>query len=400
MQRNPQRVAWFVLILSFAFFCVLAVGGPLSIRWYVAYAERRNEASVESLMGTVVVDPPLGRGAIPLGKGRSMAVSEGTVIRADETSEAVISFADHSFMRLFPGTTVRLTTLRSPRFASGRVPSTVHLELLAGRIKLGTALSGEAGTHFVIETLHAFARLDADGSYAIVTNNEKSEFTVNNRGYAWISAAGEEVVLSPRTRTKVALGEPPAQAVDAARNLIVNGDLRDGLEGWRSYNDQGTDGGDVDGTIEQVLSDGRSAILFHRVGGHGNHNQTVLEQAIDQMLPDPITSLVVRATVKVRYQSLAGGGYLSSEYPLMIRLTYRDAYDSEAEWIQGFYYRADPETPTMYGQQVPQDRWVLFESPNLIDILPVAPHRIIRIRVYASGWDYESLISDINLIVE
>ncbi len=400
MQRNPQRVAWLVLVLSFAFFCVLAVGGPLGVRWYVAYAERRNEASVESLVGTIVVEPPLGRGAMPLGRGRSMSVSEGTVIRADETSEAVISFADHSFMRLFPGTTVRLTTLRSPRFASGRVAPTVHLELLAGRIKLGTALSGESGTRFSVETLHALAQLDADGSYTIVTNNERSEFTVNNRGHAWISAVGEEVVLEPRTRTKVALGEPPAQAVDAARNLLVNGDLRDGLEGWRSYNDQGTDGGDVDGTIEQVLDEGRPAVLFRRVGGHGNHCQTVLEQALDQVLPDPVTSLVVRATVKVRYQSLAGGGYLSSEYPLMIRLTYRDAYDSEAEWVQGFYYRADPETPTMYGQQVPQDRWVLFESPNLIETLPVTPHRVIRIRVYASGWDYESLISDINLIVE
>ena len=32
--------------------------------------------------------------------------------------------------------------------------------------------------------------------------------------------------------------------------------------------------------------------------------------------------------------------------------------------------------------------------------LPVKPERIMSIRVYAAGWDYDSLVSDINLIVE
>ncbi|MBC7237472.1 MAG: hypothetical protein H5T69_16645 [Chloroflexi bacterium] len=400
MRRNPQHVAWTVLILSFLIFCVLSIGGPLGIRWYIAHAERRNEATVESLLGTVVVEPPVGRESVPLGKGQSMSVPEGTTIRADETSEAVITFFDHSFMRLFPGTMVRLEMMRSPRFAAGRVTPFIRMVLQNGRVSLGTALSGELPTELRLETLHAVAYLDADGSYAALALNDRSEFTVNNRGRARIIAAGQEIILGPRKRTEVLLGQPPAQAMDAARNLVLNSDFRKSLEGWRVYNDQGTDGGTVDGTVRQVIDGGRPAVLFQRTGGDGNHCETVLEQTLDQQLPDPVTSLIVRATVKVRYQSLAGGGYLSSEYPLMIRLTYRDVYDSEAEWVQGFYYRADPNTPTMYGQQIPQDRWVLFESPNLIEALPVTPYRLIRLRVYASGWDYESLISDINVIVE
>ena len=113
-----------------------------------------------------------------------------------------------------------------------------------------------------------------------------------------------------------------------------------------------------------------------------------------------MSSLVVRSTIKVRYQQLSGGGYLASEYPLMIRLTYRDAYDSEAEWIQGFYYQNTDSNPTTYGLQIPQDRWYVFESENLMASLPVKPERIMAIRVYAAGWDYDSLVSDINLIVE
>ena len=38
----------------------------------------------------------------------------------------------------------------------------------------------------------------------------------------------------------------------------------------------------------------------------------------------------------------------------MIRLTYRDQYDSEAEWIQGFYYQNADGNPTTYGMQIPR----------------------------------------------
>jgi len=137
-----------------------------------------------------------------------------------------------------------------------------------------------------------------------------------------------------------------------------------------------------------------------RTDAQGNHCETVLEQALDRQLPDQMTTLVVRAMVKVRYQGLSGGGYLSSEYPLMIRLIYRDVYDSETEWVQGFYYQNDAGNPTMYGLQVPQDRWYYFESDDLLEQLPLRPYKLVRLRIYASGWDYESLISDFSLIVE
>jgi len=207
--------------------------------------------------------------------------------------------------------------------------------------------------------------------------------------------------VAARQRTSMALNHPPEPAMDVARNLVVNGDFADGLGApWRVFNDQGTDGGEVDGTAEMVEDEGRTAVRFVRTGGHGNHCETVLEQTIDAQLPDAVTSLTVHATVKVRYQSLGGGGYLSSEYPLMIRLTYRDVYDSETEWIQGFYYQNTAGNPTTYGEEIPRDTWHYFESENLLESLPIRPYKIMRLRVYASGWDYESLISDIALIEE
>ncbi|NLX44092.1 MAG: hypothetical protein GXY79_11500, partial [Chloroflexi bacterium] len=208
------------------------------------------------------------------------------------------------------------------------------------------------------------------------------------------------VQVSPRQRTEILKGQTPEAVVSAARNLVQNGEFEEPLTAWRIFNDQGTDGGTVDGQAELVVEGGRQAIRLSRSGGQGNHCETILEQTIEAPVPDPATSLIVRATVKVRYQGLSGGGYLASEYPLMIRVTYRDVYDSEAEWIQGFYYENPAQSPTTYGVQIPRDRWYLFESENLLEVLPISPYRIIKIRVYAAGWDYESLISDVGLIVE
>ncbi len=400
MRRNPERTAWIVVWTAFFTFCFIVVAVPLAVRQYLLYAQNVQKATVESVAGTVVVEPPVGRGPAPLSKGQSMKVPEGTIIRLDDKSEAFVTFYDHSVMRVFSGSTLRLERMRSPRYTFSPLPAMVHLTLQGGRVSIGTAALLGAPLDLRVMTLHGQAVLAADGSYALEVSNARSEIAVH-RGHATVSAQGTNVELSARQRTVVDLGYPPQPAMGMARNLVVNGDFREPVNAaWRIFNDQGTDGGGVDGYTALVVDEGRRAVAFYRMGGHGNHCETILEQTFDKPLPDPITSLIVRATVKVRYQSLSGGGYLSSEYPLMIRLTYRDVYDSEAEWIQGFYYENPAGTPTMYGQQIPHDRWYLFESGNLLDTLPIRPFRLMRLRVYASGWDYESLISDISLIVE
>jgi hypothetical protein len=388
-----------VLLAAFTTFVLLAVSIPLGIRWYLLYAEDERTAVVESLAGTVVIEQPVGAGPVPLGKGQSMIVPEGTVVYADETSEAVVTFFDHSFMRVFSGAVVRLEHLRSPRFDASELHTAVTLNLLAGRIRVGTALATGAPLDFRITTVYGNANLSADGSYAVEVGNARAEVTAY-RGYADVFSLGESVRVEPRQRTEILDGNPPAPPVGAARNLITNSELREPLTAWRIFNDQGTDGGDVDGVAEIVVDGGREAIRLYRSGGQGNHCETILEQSIDAPIPDLASSLLVRATVKVRYQGLSGGGYLASEYPLMIRITYRDVYDSEAEWIQGFYYENDANNPTTFGLEIPRDRWFLFESGNLLETLPISPYRIIKVRVYASGWDYDSLVSDVSLIVE
>jgi len=406
MQRNPEHLAWTVTLASFVVFCTLAISIPLSIRWYLTNATRAHEAKVFCLEGTAVVEDPQHAEAIPVLKGETISIPEGSVVSVDETAQALVTFFDESLVRLFPQTSIALERMRAPRFSVSSRPAQITVHAKGGRLQANTVLRRSSPVEFRVNSLQADTLLSEDGSYALEVSNERTEVIVQG-GEAEVTATSPvtptetaKVTLGSRQRTIVETGKPPLEPLKAERDLIANGDFKAPLNtGWEARNDQGADGGEVDGTVSLVV-DERRAVRFHRTGGEFNHCETIIEQQINRDLPDPLTTLKVRATIKLDNQSLSGGGYLSSEYPLMIRIRYRDRYLSETEWVHGFYYQNVDNNPTMYGQEIPQNKWYFYESENLVDVLPISPRRILWLRVYASGWSYESLVSEISLIVE
>ncbi len=407
MQRKPERVAWTVLLAAFVIFCTCAVSLPLGIRWYLTTAMTTREAKVTCLEGTAVIEDPLRGTASPLLVNETISVSEGTIISVDESAQAVLTFFDQSLVRLFPRTTVSLERMRTPRFDLSSLPAQISLNVRGGRLYANTVLRGSPAVEFRVNSLQAHTLLAEDGGYSFEVSNERTEVIVQ-RGTAAVSsvstavpADAAQVTLSSRQRTVVEIGKAPLAPLKAERDLLVNGDFSSPLDtGWTAFNDQGGDGGDIDGQVSLVEDEGRRAVRFVRTRGEFNHCETIIEQELNRDLPDPITVLKLRATVKLVDQSLSGGGYLSSEYPLMIRVSYRDMYGSEAEWVRGFYYQNFNNNPTQDGQEIPQGKWYFYESENLLDTFRISPRRIVRLRVYASGWSYESLVSDISLVVE
>jgi hypothetical protein len=407
MKRNPERVAWTVILAAFAIFCTCAVSLPLGVRWYLTTATTTREARVTCLEGTAVIEDPLRGTASPLVKNETISVPEGTIVSVDETAQAVLTFFDQSLVRLFPGTTVSLERMRAPRFGVGSLPAQISLSVRGGRLYANTVLRGSSAVEFRVNSLQARTLLAEDGGYSLEVTNERTEVIVQ-RGTAAVTTASTavladaaQVTLTSRQRTVVEIGKAPLAPLKAERDLLLNGDFTSSLDtGWTAFNDQGGDGGDIDGKVSLVEDEGRRAVRFVRTNGEFNHCETIIEQELNRDLPDPITVLKVRATVKLVNQSLSGGGYLSSEYPLMIRISYRDVYGSEAEWVHGFYYQNLNNNPTQEGQEIPQGKWYFYESENLLNVLRISPRRIVRLRVYASGWSYESLVSEISLVVE
>jgi hypothetical protein len=399
MTRDPQRMAWLILLAAFAIFCLLSVSVPLGTRWYLINATVSHAATLEVIAGTVLVLEP---GAnTPIGVTSSTNVSEGSTIRTDSSSRAFLTFFDNSTATLSFDSEIRLTAMRSPRFGLSSMPDSLLLNITRGQANVGVALPVNGPLEFHVASPHMTALLK-EGSYSLKVTSENSLIIVH-LGTAQVTAQGSTVNLEQLERTTVREGEKPGEPVAAAQNLLVNGSFEEDLSvGWQVYNEQGGDGGDVDGEVSVVELPGTNsrAVRFFRTGSRGNHCETVIRQDPNEAISDLVTSVSLYLRVRLVNQSLSGGGYLSSEYPLMIRLEYEDVYGSEAHWTHGFYYQNRDGNPTMYGEQIPHNIWFDYGSGNLLETIYPRPARLKSLLMYASGWDYESMVSDVSLVVE
>ena len=397
-RRYPERVAWAVLLLSFLTFCALSISIPYTIRWYIINATRPHDATLEVIEGTVLIGEP--RLGTSVGRNRDMGpvkIAEGSSVRTDANSRAFITFFDNSTASLANGTAVVLEQMRSPRFGLSPRPNRLILEVEGGSVSLGAALPVGRSLHFQVRSPHMMATLE-DGSYLLEVTNQATELVVY-QGNATVTASGVTKTLARQERTRVELDQLPSGPEPAARDLVVNGEFTEPLDGtWRVYNDQGGDGGDVDGEANVEASGDRMALRFYRTGSGGNSDAVIVEQDIGKDIPDLASSLRLEAEVKVLFQSLAGGGMQSSEYPVIFRLNYKDRFGSEAHWYVGFYYQSGNHT--MNGIPIPRGPWVRYESQNLLDSLTPRPFHITSLQVYASGWDYESYVSRVRLTIE
>ena len=87
---------------------------------------------------------------------------------------------------------------------------------------------------------------------------------------------------------------------------------------------------------------------------------------------------------------------------MRVEITYTDIHGKEVVWGYGFYNMDPrPDYPLFGGKKIPQFTWHSYESGNLMEELEATrPVHIESIRLYASGWNYETFASDLELIVE
>ena len=205
MRRDPQKVAWAGLLASFLVFCTLVVTIPLTIRWWIITAATSHDATLEVISGTALVSlkglPP----EVGVTSGRE--IPEGSIIRTDANSKAVLTFFDDSRVTIFPNSEVRVIKAQSPSYGLSRRPNEITLEQNTGRIRVGPALPTSRPTDWRVKTPHSQISL-SEGSYSVIVTKEASEIAVR-RGKATVEAEGHKISLPPGKRVVVALGEGP-----------------------------------------------------------------------------------------------------------------------------------------------------------------------------------------------
>jgi hypothetical protein len=156
------------------------------------------------------------------------------------------------------------------------------------------------------------------------------------------------------------------------------------------------------GSVRIIERDGRRVAHFIRQGEENVPTEVGITQEIDKEV-NVYDELRIELDLRLMHQSLPGAGYLSSEFPMRVEIEYTDIYGKDLRWGHGFYFREpeDPNWKIINGEKVPAFNWYTYVSPNLMELLQeTRPARINSIRIYASGWNYQGMVSEAYLFAQ
>ena len=402
MKRNPERTAWIVLLTAFGSFCLLAVLCPASIYWYIMNATDPLPVELTSVRGIVLVDDAATEFSFSIMDGQTVPLNVTQSVATDNTSQAILTFTDDSSLTLYGDTSIVLQLAQEPRYGLSNHPTEIGVEVKKGRVR-ATASRGQADLWFNIQTPDADILLD-QGSYSVEVNEDLTQVTTR-LGQAEVNSGDETIILGQGERAVVGHNTPLSEPLPAAQNLLADSNFTKEFEDtWEVY--QITPIESITTTAEVVNFQNQSVLNLRSEGEDNIHSEVGVIQMVNKDVRD-FQSLRVFAEVRLLDQTLPGGGQLGSEFPIMLNVAYRDAEGNERDWFHGFYYEPPPENYILYNQpdnsseRIARFIWYPYESVNLLTTLgPTKPVYIRSIRIYASGWIYDSMVANISLLAE
>ena len=341
---------------------------------------------------------------------------EGIRLETDPDSQATIEFKTPGdrmplgTLQVYGNSDATLLSMRSPRFATSENAHRIQVWLQRGRIRVSVAVGIDRPIVIILETPHTTIQLVQPGSYSIEVRDTDSQVAVRD-GAATVTAQGRTLILAANERTFVRDGEEPAGVLPSERNLVQNGDFETSLsDGWTTFlNRQEVD--EAPGEIEVTVHDGRRAVHLNRRGS--NWAEVGIRQTINRDVLD-VASLQLHLAVWLAFQDLRNCGSLGSECPLIVRIEFTDTAGNAHEWLQGFYYlsaigNGTPvrcvtcSAPTGDHLQISNGVWFSFDTPELTELFATTgnpPATINAITIYASGHNFESFISEVELLAQ
>lgn len=407
VRENPERMAWIVLLACFGVFLALAVSVPLAVRYAVQYTTTPQTATLDPTQGTVLLYQPGAAEPVAITELRK-DIAEGSVIVAgDSPTQATLRLISEGAtdealgsVQMYTGARLAIERMRSPLFEMSSEPYQVRLHLDEGQARVFTNSGQQRPLRVEIETPHGSILLDT-GSFQIAVTAGQTDISVGAGSATLIKAGQPDLPVTAGRRAWLTPDAIADAAAPAAQNLLRNGNFSESMGGtWESYViAQGV----TPGKVSMMERDGRRVASFVRQGEDNVPTEVGITQQINRDV-NVYDKLTLQLDVKLLFQSLPGAGYLSSEYPLRVEIKYTDVYGKEGlTWGHGFYFR-DPENPNWQivgGEKIPPFNWYTYRSPNLLDLLKdTRPARIDSIRIYASGWNYQSMVSEVYLVAE
>lgn len=396
MKRNPERLAWFVIITAFIIFCLIVALVPPAVGAYVSNHTTVRPARLDIIQGTVL----LSRAGTP---GEQVAGDETTIepgdsVRTAGDARAILWLFDDSNVEIAPDSTVTLYESEASTFSSAY--SRIVLHLADGRPVVSVALPSTEKRDFIVRTNYGDSELALDeGSYALDLTKPGTGELIVRVGNAAVAGLGEQITCKTGQRAVLHPGHPPEGPLPLQRNLLANGDFTLPLG-----SEQGGESTWLVGERDREGNRGTVEIVEHRDGNYlrfARKGEGHCEDYAVQILNVDVSeyrSLRLEMEVRLVEQSLSGGGVAGTEYPFHVRLQYRDTRDRQTTIHEGLYFQNEDGNPVPLGHRWPQGQWHRYTLD--LSVNDPRPASIVYVELAASGWDYESHVRNVRLIAE
>jgi hypothetical protein len=418
------RRAWLVLITAFMVFVLVLTSVGTSAYLYRRGAMQEREGWLET-SGEVLVQPKNETRFKQVRDGEPLR--EGDTVKTPGGIQARLHFFDGSALALAEGSQVQITELRASRFVAAE--KRIHLTQRQGWSRLmappttdyrvGRFIVRLEGMEIVSERQHGqeldlgfelrstiwrAGESEPSGPTAATVAVRAGEALVVAGSDQMLARAGERVTWTRGERTLVATSLMGEYARNGAFRALEPRPDRDIWPiSWQETSDQGGDGGDLWGEtrVDYELRDGQlmpTIVFERRLGAKDN-----AVHGIGQRLDLPLTyfqELRLRVTLRVTYHSLAGGGVANSEYPIIVKLTYRDRQNRSIAWYRGFYLHNEAGFNTPNGIKIRPGEWTPFEQDLLdLGLKPGDPEPVFleTLDIYASGHDFDAAVAAVSI---
>ena len=390
--HNPQTTAWIVLSTAFAVFWVLIIGAFLGGKLYYETASFARHATLSIESGIVLFRDAVTSTVV--NASDNMELREGDVVMVGQGASASLTMFGGTKILLYSGSEIALKEIEQSRFHDGFTHIAIQVNKGTARFLVGSPPT--ESNRFVVVTPHGSALL-APGDYGVETSDDQTRISAR-KGSASVSGKGGSTELAGGEKA-ILTAEGVSGPMPEGDPLVKNGDLAQGFSQWTPI-DRDEPGRPVEPGQRTLIPEsvgGREtvALRVQRLSPLGTHNETGLAQPINKDVSD-YQSLRLRANVKVTGQNLSGGGYMGYEYPIMIRVIYRDNTGGQIDWTHGFFASNPDGQPTPNGEQVPRGEWINYDG-DLMQVNP-KPVYVISVEILGAGHTFDGSVANVSLV--